>query len=234
MESHLNSYNASKNRSAGRTALVASAAVVAAAFLIAPATAHATTANSIVVPAVPDGIGVDTTKNQVFLVGHAFGTQNYMCLPAANGGVAFKLFTPEATLLNDDQKQLITHFFSPNPKEPNTDPTLAAIGKIRATWQYRDGSSVWATTLAPTDISTDQQFVADGAVAWLRLTGVGGQIGPDGGDTLANVSFVQRLNTAGGLAPKTGCATTADIGHEAFVPYTADYFFYRAIDGATP
>jgi hypothetical protein len=219
MENHLKSHKVS----------FIAAALAAGAFLVAPGTALAN--NNIVVPAVPFGIGVDATQNQVFKVGHAFGTQNYMCLPAANGTVAFKLFTPEATLLNDDQNQIITHFFSPNPNEPNTDPTLAAIGKIRATWQYKDGSSVWAATLLPTDISTDSQFVADGAVAWLRLTGVGGSIGPDGGDTLANVSFVQRLNTQGGLAPKTGCATTADIGHEAFVPYTADYFFWRAISG---
>jgi Protein of unknown function (DUF3455) len=35
------------------------------------------------------------------------------------------------------------------------------------------------------------------------------------------------LNTTGGLAPKTGCSSLTDVGNKAFVPYTADYFFYR-------
>jgi hypothetical protein len=39
------------------------------------------------------------------------------------------------------------------------------------------------------------------------------------------VTFIQRLNTAGGLAPATAGAA---IGQEARVPYTADYLFYDA------
>ena len=54
--------------------------------------------------------------NKAFLVGHAVGTQNYVCLPSGSG-VRFVLFTPQATLFNDDDKQLTTHFFSPNPFE---------------------------------------------------------------------------------------------------------------------
>jgi hypothetical protein len=34
------------------------------------------------------------------------------------------------------------------------------------------------------------------------------------------------VNTAGGVAPPTGCNGPTDIGNKAFVPYTADYFFY--------
>ncbi|PYR41378.1 MAG: hypothetical protein DMF95_31190 [Acidobacteria bacterium] len=45
---------------------------------------------------------------------------------------------------------------------------------------------------------------------------------------LTEATFVQRLNTAGGVAPSTGCSGPTDVGNEAFVPYTADYFFYRA------
>jgi hypothetical protein len=30
----------------------------------------------------------------------------------------------------------------------------------------------------------------------------------------------------GGLAPSTGCSRPKDIGKKAFVPYTADYYFY--------
>ena len=58
------------------------------------------------------------------------------------------------------------------------------------------------------------------------FTVVGAQDGPTGGDTLTKTTFIQRLNTSGGVAPSTGCASSADVGKQAFVPYTADYFFY--------
>jgi Protein of unknown function (DUF3455) len=74
--------------------------------------------------------------------------------------------------------------------------------------------------------STDPAFVAPGAIAWLLLQVVGAQNGPTGGDRLIASTFVQRLNTAGGLAPAT-CNSTSDVGNTAFVPYTADYFFFR-------
>ena len=44
---------------------------------------------------------------------------------------------------------------------------------------------------------------------------------------LSETTFIQRLNTVGGLAPETGCAVATDVGSRAFMPYTADYFFYE-------
>ena len=165
-------------------------------------------------PPVPANIQVPP-GNEVFLVGHGVGTQNYVCLPSGDG-FRFTLFTPQATLFSGD-KQLTTHFFSPNPSEGGT---------IRVTWQHsRDSSTVWAKLLQS---STDPNFVAPGAVAWVLLETAGVQAGPGGGDTLTATTFVQRLNTAGGLAPATGCASATDVGHQAFVPYTADYFFYKS------
>ncbi|MGZ6124258.1 MAG: DUF3455 domain-containing protein [Myxococcales bacterium] len=193
-------------------------------------------ANTVSVPPVPFNIAVGDGFIP-FLVGHAEGTQNYVCLPTSTGGVAYTLFTPEAVLANDDGKQLITHFFSPNPYEPNTNPALFAVGPIRATWQHsRDTSAVWGLVKPPSpenplgDASTDQKFVAKNAIAWLKVTATGSQNGPEGGDILTNTKFIQRLNTAGGVAPSTGCSTLAELGHLAFVPYTADYFFYRSAD----
>src|SRR5437763_16241434 len=61
----------------------------------------------------PDKLKVEA-GNEVFLVGHGVGTQNYICVPSGTG-VAYTLFTPQATLFSDDEKQLTTHFFSPNP-----------------------------------------------------------------------------------------------------------------------
>jgi hypothetical protein len=47
---------------------------------------------------------------------------------------------------------------------------------------------------------------------------------------MTNVTSIQRLNTSGGVAPASGC--DADhLGAVANVPYTADYFFYKANEG---
>ena len=174
--------------------------------------AHAQTVSP---PPVPANIAVPDSSH-AFLVGRGVGTQNYSCAPGKSlGRVAWTLFTPEATLFDDFRGQLTTHFFSPNPAEG---------GIVRATWEgSRDTSMVWAKVNAS---STDPNFVNQDAVAWVLLQRVGGQAGPTGGDTFAGTTFIQRLNTVGGLAPSTGCDTPQDIGKKAFIPYTADYFFY--------
>ena len=169
-------------------------------------------------PPVPADIQVPR-GNEPFLEGHAVGTQNYICLPS-DSGFAWTLFTPEATLSSDDDKQVTTHFFGPNPSEHDT---------IRAAWLHsRDSSTVWAQVIHKP--SFDPDFVAPGAVPWLLLQKAGVQAGPTGGDTLTATTYVQRLNTVGGVAPPTGCSSSADVGAKAFVPYRADYFFYRGVD----
>src|SRR5262245_36420993 len=79
--------------------------------------------STVTPPAVPDNLKV-LDGSIPFQIGHATGTQNYICLPA-DGGFKYVLFTPQATLFDGD-RQLTTHFFSPNPDEGGT---------IRATWQ---------------------------------------------------------------------------------------------------
>ena len=44
------------------------------------------------------------------------------------------------------------------------------------------------------------------------------------------VAAIQRINTAGGLAPTTGCSASIDVGKKALIPYTADYYFYKYSD----
>ena len=203
--------------------------------LLAIATAHAQNAipGNITPPDVPDKIKVEP-GNKLFLVGRAVGTQNYVCKPSGSG-FKFVLYTPEATLFGGvSGRQVITHFFSPNPFETNTDSTVVTPafgdpGLIRATWQHsQDSSRVWAfATPATTLTSADSPLVEQGAVAWLLLKASGTQDGPSGGDALSGTTFVQRLNTHGGVAPSTGCTSAEEVGNEAFVPYTADYFFYE-------
>ncbi len=164
-------------------------------------------------PPVPDNIQVPA-GNEVFLVGHALGTQNYVCVTSGSG-FNWTLFTPQATLFDDHHRQVITHFFGPNPDENGT---------VRAVWQdSRDTSTVWGRPIAS---SSDPNFVAPGAIPWLLIQVVGAKEGETGGHRLREATFIQRLNTVAGIAPSTGCALSTDVGSTAFVPYRADYFFY--------
>jgi hypothetical protein len=172
------------------------------------------------VPDVPGNLEVEAGF-VLYSKGHAIGTQNYVCLPAGGGAVAWKFVAPQATLfvpVFGFQAQLATHFLSPNPDEP---------GLARATWQHSvDSSRVWAKA-TPEHTSSDPNFVAPGAIPWLLLDVVGQEAGPDGGTFLSQAAFIQRLNTAGGQAPTTGCSQATNIGAVALMPYTADYFFYK-------
>ena len=188
----------------------------------------------IVVPPVPAKLEVPS-GNRVYLEGYALGTQNYICMPCPNAitpaekcpasGLAWAFIGPQATLFDaqvGDGKQIITHFNSPNP---------AKAGQECPTWQdSRDTSSVWGNnSFPPAQSSTDPAFVADGAIPWLLLPAAGSQVGPTGGHKLTKTTFIQRLNTSGGVAPSADtCAAAADAGKKALVPYSADYFFYQA------
>ena len=177
---------------------------------------HAADAQGVTPPPVPPSIQVPS-PNEAFLLGRAVGTQNYICAPTDSiGHVAWTLFTPQATLFSDEDEQLTTHFFSPNPFEN---------GVVRATWQdSRDTSAVWGRAIAS---STDPNFVTPGAIPWLLVQVAGAAEGPTGGNTLAATTFIQRVNTVRGAAPSTGCNLPKDLGNRVFVPYTADYVFYR-------
>jgi hypothetical protein len=167
-------------------------------------------------PLVPGNLEVPAGY-RAFLEGHAVGTQNFVCLSSGTT-FAWAFFGPQATLFNDDDQQITTHFLSANPDE---------AGLARATWQHsRDTSSVWAFA-TPDTTSTDPRFVRPGAIPWLRLQVVGDEEGPTGGNKLTPTGYIHRVNTVGGIAPATGCAAAADVGKKALVPYQADYVFYR-------
>ena len=170
------------------------------------------------IPEVPANIEVPAGYVP-FFKGEAAGTQNYICLPAGTG-FAWRFVAPQATLFADVgpiQQQVTTHFLSANPAESGTP---------RPTWQHSfDTSSVWGRAIAS---STDPAYVATGAIPWLLVQVVGAQAGPSGGSALTPTTFIHRVNTRGGIAPATGCSTAANVGALALVPYTTDYYFYRA------
>lgn len=193
-----------------RSTLVAAAMMAIVALMVVTPRAEAQTP-----PQVPANLDVPS-GNTAFLVGHAHGTQNYLCM-LKPGGFEWTFFGPQATLFDGDGQQLITHFLSANPDENGT---------ARATWQESDDTSaVWALAIAS---STDPGYVAPGAIPWLLLRVVGAEVGPTGGATLSAATFVQRVNTRGGVAPPPNtCKQAVDVGRKALVPYLADYVFYQ-------
>ena len=58
------------------------------------------------------------------------------------------------------------------------------------------------------------------AIPWLRLVADEA----DGPGIFARVTYIQRVNTTGGLSP---AGPGEFVGEIARIPYTADYFFYR-------
>jgi Protein of unknown function (DUF3455) len=160
-------------------------------------------------PDVPSIIQVPA-GNQPFRVAHAVGTQDYVCLST---GWASASYGPQATLFNEDNQQILTHFLSAYPVES---------ASFFPTWQdSRDTSTVWASPVQDAKYTPDPT-----AIPWLLLKVVGKAVGPTGGDKMIATAYIQRLNTTGGLKPTTSCSE----GDKYLVPYTADYYFYKAAE----
>src|SRR5512132_3301454 len=71
----------------------------------------------IVPPPVPSDIQV-LSGYKPFFRGHAVGTQNYICAPAATpSGVDWLFIGPQATLFDDEGEQVVTHFQSVNASD---------------------------------------------------------------------------------------------------------------------
>lgn len=142
--------HAPMSQTTGRILHIACAGAIAAACMVSlPPWGYA--AGGLVPPPVPANLEVPA-GNEVFLEGHAIGTQNYICLCSASD-CAWTLFGPQATLFNDHKTQIITHFLSPTPDL--MDPMEK--GTPRLTWQHsQDTNTVWARA---TFSSSDSNFV---------------------------------------------------------------------------
>jgi hypothetical protein len=173
-------------------------------------------ADRITPPPVPADIDVGTGYKPI-LRGHAIGTQNYICAPAATAtGVDWLFLGPQATVFDDEGEQIVTHFLSKNPFRND---------ELHATWQHsRDSSVVWAKKVTG---STDSDYVAAGAIEWLKLEMTGAQVGPGGGAKLSGTMLIQRVNTVGGVKPPASECTPATLNARRLVAYEADYYFYQ-------
>jgi hypothetical protein len=186
-------------------------------------------AQRITPPATPALI-TPPEGNSAFLLGHATGTQGYVCLPSSTGASwTVNNSRPEATLfvsIFGQDVQIITHFLSPDTNPNENAPNPLPFGS--ATWQSSlDTSKVWAQALKSIPAGSDASCPNAGSISCLLLQSIGSQQGPTGGRLLTRTTFIQRLNTKGGTAPITGCSVAGDVGKQTLVPYTADYYFFR-------
>jgi hypothetical protein len=112
-------------------------------------------------------------------------------------GTSWAFVAPIANLYADEgfNGQIGTHYAGP-------------------TWEGNGGSKVVAARVD--GCSPDPT-----AIQWLLLRAVTA----DGPGIFHRISFIQRLNTVGGIAPST---PGANVGDEARVPYTTEYYFYRS------
>jgi hypothetical protein len=187
-----------------------------------------------VVPPSTPAVITPPPGNSVYLVGHAIGTQGYICLPTSTGASTaswtVKASRPEATLFFsffDRNTQIVTHFLSPDTNPNASAPNPLPFGS--ATWQSSlDSSKVWGQPLRSISAGSDQSCPNQDAIACLLLQPIGSQEGPEGGKFLTKTTYIQRLNTNGGSAPAAGCSVLGDVGKQILVPYSADYYFYRS------
>ena len=224
--------NYNVNQQTKTTARVRSLHVAALVLACAFGTVTNAAAQKITSPTTPALI-TPPAGNSAFLLGRAVGTQGYVCLPT-NTGASWTVNNarPEATLFTSlfgQDFQIITHFLSPDTNPNQFAPNPLPFGS--ATWQTSfDSSKVWAQVLNANSIpaGSDPSCPNTGAIACLLLQSIGSEQGPTGGNVMTQVTFIQRLNTSGGSAPTDGCLVAGDVGKQTLVPYTADYYFFRA------
>jgi hypothetical protein len=109
-------------------------------------------------------------------------------------GTSWLFVKPEAVLYDEENDVVGIHYSGP-------------------TWESASGSYVVGTVLERATPSTDD-------IPWLLLRAVES----DGPGIFHRVTYIQRVNTVGGIAPTEPGSFP---GEEVRVPYTADYIFYR-------
>lgn len=129
------------------------------------------------------------------LTAHAKGDQIYQC-NVNDGQYAWQTLAPDAKLFDDQGAIVGNHSAGP-------------------LWEYKEGSRVVGRVVKKIDKTPES------AIAWLLVEVVSHQ----GDGLFANVRFINRINTQGGLPPVSACDAN-HLGGEKRVPYTADYIFY--------
>ncbi len=162
-----------------------------------------------VVPALVPPLGATLSVQY-----HGVGTQIYTCTASGGGDAGADAGAVTYSWV----------FKAPSAKLYDWTNTTTQVGTHGAgpEWTSSDGSVVNGVKAQQVNSS------ATGAIPWLLLrasstTGTG---------VFKDVTYVQRLNTSGGVAPATGCGSSTS-GMDTSVDYTADYLFYKGGGAAT-
>jgi len=115
---------------------------------------------------------------------------------------AWGLYAPEAVLLDADGNPVGIHYAY----------AYNAAGAPIPAWETESGSLVVGARIASAPGGT-------GNIPWLLLQAVH----TEGPGILESTTYIQRVNTTGGVAP----AIVPTAGQTVRIPYTAEYFFYR-------
>ena len=147
--------------------------------------------------AMPDNLQAPD-GNVLLFTTFAAGVQVYTCAARAEDPdqFAWTFKAPAAELLNDAGEQVGTHYAGPS-------------------WEGNDGSTVVGEVVARADAPDPK------AIPWLLLKAKSNE----GAGVFSSITYIQRLETIGGVAPADGCDRSA-AGTERAVPYTAVYAFY--------
>jgi hypothetical protein len=129
------------------------------------------------------------------LTAHAKGDQIYQC-SLKEGKFSWETLAPDAKLFDAEGKIVGNHTAGP-------------------LWEYKEGSRVVGRVLKKIDMEPSS------SIAWLLVE----VVSHEGDGLFSNVSFINRVNTHGGLPPSSGCDAN-HLGGEKRVAYTADYIFY--------
>lgn len=124
------------------------------------------------------------------------GVQIYTCADA-NGGLKWVLKGPDAKLLDASGKEIGSHFAGP-------------------AWRLADGSQVEGELVA------SMPAPQANSIPWLLLRAKSGTAT----GKLANVEFIRRTETHGGIAAESDCQNSGDAGKTVQISYTATYTFY--------
>src|SRR5690349_6916948 len=145
---------------------------------------------------VPDNLK-PAANESLAMVASAKGVQSYECRAASNpaGAYEWTFVAPHAELSDASGRTIGRHYEGPR-------------------WEAADGSAIEGRVEQRADAARA------GAIPWLLLATK--SVGPQG--SFSSVTHVQRVNTVGGVAPRSGCSE-ASAGAVAYVPYTADYYF---------
>lgn len=128
----------------------------------------------------------------------AQGVQIYECRAKKDDAAAAEwvFVAPEADIFDASGRMVGKHYGGPQ-------------------WESVDGSRIAGTTKARLDAPQA------GAIPWLLLAAK--SVGGEG--VFSKITSVQRVNTAGGVAPDAAGCSRSSLGTVVRVPYTATYVF---------